>query len=217
MNCGLIALENLSELKNISMRTLIAIAEDNGLKLYSYKIPLKKLSLVPRPAIFHAEDHFIYVSSEQTIPDNLKYTGYILLTQKANYPKIGSVDLKRITGGSWGAIAYWTAATVATAMTANSVVQMIQGPMKIPTVSIPGALGARGLSPAVATALQKQRTELERLQQEELKRQEELAKIEAQVAVKQKTENLLSKYGLFLVAGGAVLVTVLAVRKRKKK
>ena len=217
MNCGLIALKNLSELKNISMRTLIDIAGDNGLRLYPYKVPLEKLSLVPRPAIFHTEDHFIYVPPEKTILDNLKYTGYVLLTQKADYPKIGSADLKRITGGSWGCIAYVTFYAVGTAMTVNSVVQAIQGPVKLDTISIPGVLGAKGLSPAVATALQRQQTELERLHQEELQKEEELKKIEAQTATKQKTENVLSKYGPFLVAGGAVLVTVLVVRKRKKK
>ena len=217
MNCGFIALKNLNELKNISMRTLIDIAQDNGLKLYPYKVLLEKLSSVPRPAIFHAEDHFIYIPPEQAVFDNLKYTGYILLTQKADYPKIRSVDLKRITGGTWNAIAYWTVATVGTALTANSVVQTIQGPMKISTTSIPGALGAKGLSPAVATALQRQQTELEALQQEALKKQDELEKVEAQVALKQKTENFLSKSGPFLVAGGAALVIVLAIKKKKKK
>lgn len=118
---------------------------------------------------------------------------------------------------SWGAIALWTAASVGTAMTANSIVQMIQGPVKLDIVSPPGVLGAKGLSPAVATALQRQRTELEALQQEALQKEEELKKLEAQTATKEKIQYSLSKYGPFLVAGGAVLVVLLAVKKRKKK
>ena len=118
----------------------------------------------------------------------------------------------------WAAGSFAVAATpyVGAAMTANSLISMFNQP-KSSQVSIPGVEAARGLSPEVATALQRQQTELERLHQEELKKQEELATIETQVATKQKTENFLSKYGLFLVAGGVVLVTILAVRKRRKK
>jgi hypothetical protein len=105
---------------------------------------------------------------------------------------------------------------VAAALTVNSLIQSFNQP-KGSEVSIPGLLGAKELSSTVATSLQRQQTELETLQQEGLKKQEELAAIEAQVALKQKTTNFLSKYGPFLVAGGIVLVTVLAVRKKKKK
>ena len=110
----------------------------------------------------------------------------------------------------------YTAIAGGTLMIANSLVQAFNRSESNP-VSIPGMVAARGLSPEVATALQRQRTELEILQQEALKKQEELKKVEIQAVTKQKTENLLSKYGLFLVAGGVVLVTVLAVRKKRKK
>ena len=128
----------------------------------------------------------------------------------------------------WAGSALWTVGTAAVAalptiataagslMAVNSLVSMFNQP-KAESVSIPGAEAARGLSPEVATALRRQQTELERLQQEELKRREELKSVETQVAIKQKTENFLSKYGLFLVAGGAVLITVLAIRKKRKK
>ena len=115
-----------------------------------------------------------------------------------------------------GQVAVTGTQVASAAMLTNSIVQMFNRPETNP-VSVEGAAAARGLSPEVATALQRQQTELEALHQEELKKQEELAKVETQIATKQKTENFLSKYGLFLVAGGAVLVTVLAVRKRKKK
>jgi len=210
MNCGFVALKKLSKLKNISMRTLIDLAQDNGLKLYPYKVPLEKISLVSRPAIFHAEDHFIYIPPEKTILDNLKYTGYILLTQKAHYPKIRSVDLKRITGGSWGAIAV----TVSTAMTVNSMMQMIQGPPKIDTVSTPGVAAARGLPPAVARELQRQQTELERLHQEELIYAEERKKLEEQTPT-QKIQVIINKYGWFVITGGVILGVVLLSRRKR--
>ena len=101
-------------------------------------------------------------------------------------------------------------------MTVDSIVKSFNRPEGNP-VSIPGVEAARGLSPAVATALQRQRTELEALQQEGLKRQEELKKVETQTAIKQKTQNILSKYGPFLAAGGVALLIVLVVRKRRKK
>lgn len=118
----------------------------------------------------------------------------------------------------WAAGSFAVAATpyVGAAITANSLIQSFTQP-KTESVSIPGVLGAKGLSSTVATALQRQRTELEALQQEGLKKQEDLAAIEAQTALKQKTEYFLSKYGTFLVAGGAVLLILLAVRKRKKR
>lgn len=117
--------------------------------------------------------------------------------------------------------AFWAGVTQVTTsasalMLTNSIVQSFSQP-KTESVSMPGVLASRGLSPAVATALRKAQTELEALQQEGLKKQEELATIETQTALKNKTANFLSKYGLFLVAGGTVLITVLAVRKRKKK
>ena len=119
------------------------------------------------------------------------------------------------TAATTGFLTY-TGIAAAGLLTANSLISMFNRP-ESNTVSIPGALAARGLSPAVATALQKQRTELETLQQEGLKKQEELENVEAQVAIKQKTEYSLSKYGPFLVAGGAVLLILLIARKRKKK
>ena len=115
----------------------------------------------------------------------------------------------------WAGVGQVTAGTGAL-MTANSLISMFNQP-KSSQVSIPGVEAARGLSPEVATALQRQQTQLEALQQEGLKEQEELKNIEAQTALKQKTQNILSKYGPFLVAGGAVLVIVLIAKKKRKK
>lgn len=118
---------------------------------------------------------------------------------------------------SWGAIATFTFYATSTAMMANSIMQMIQGPVKLDIISPPGALAAKGLSPAVATALQRQQAELEALRQEAFQKEEELKKLEAQTATKEKIKYSLSKYGPFLVAGGAVLVVLLVVKKKKKR
>lgn len=99
-NCGLSALKNMSDLKNMSVRTLVDMASDNGIKLYPYKVSVNKLSSIPLPAIVHSEDHFDYISSKEEFDDKLKYTGYILLTQKADYPKIKSSEFKKINGAT---------------------------------------------------------------------------------------------------------------------
>jgi len=130
-------------------------------------------------------------------------------------PAVAATATTAATAATTGFLTY-AAITGATLLTANSLISMFNRPQSS-QVSIPGVVAARGLSPEVATALQRQRTELETLQQEALKKQEELSAIEAEVATKQKTQYALSKYGPFLIAGGAALVIVLAVKKKKKK
>lgn len=124
VNCGLKALRNLSELKNTSIRTLIQMAEDNGLKLYSYKVAVDKLHSIPMPAILHSEDHFIYISTPDEIDSQLKYTGNILLTQKADYPEIKIAKQKKISGASFvsaGAFALYAGIVAAgTAIAGNT-------------------------------------------------------------------------------------------------
>lgn len=120
-NCGLTALRNLSELKNTSIKTLIQAGEDNGLKLYPYKVPVSKLSSIPMPAILHSENHFVYISSKDKIDPKLKYTGNVLLTKKVLYPKIKTAQLKKITGATFvssGAIIAYVGAAAAISSTA---------------------------------------------------------------------------------------------------
>lgn len=103
-NCGLIALRNISTLENISIRTMLYIAEDNGLKLYPYKVPLSKTKTVPLPAIFHAENHFVYVTDSSELK-GYKLTGNVLLTGKSDkYEKIPTKLLTSTTGCTWAAI-----------------------------------------------------------------------------------------------------------------
>jgi hypothetical protein len=109
-NCGLIALRNMSSLRDVSIRTLIALAEDNRLHLYAYKISLSEMPDV-LPAIIHTENHFVYAES---IDDFIKFkvTGNILTTQKLDYQEIPTEELRFITGATWAfAVAGSIAAT----------------------------------------------------------------------------------------------------------
>ena len=102
-NCGLVALSNISTLRDVSMRSLIFMAEDNGLKLYPYKVPLDKINEVELPAIFHAENHFVFINNYS----ELKYynlTGNVLLPKKCNYKKIPAQYLKSVVGATGAVI-----------------------------------------------------------------------------------------------------------------
>lgn len=77
-NCGLMALEKISTIKNISAFTLIHAARDNDLNLYFFKVnDLIDLPRVTRPAIFHQKDHFVVVKNGEPMPDG-EYTGYVI-------------------------------------------------------------------------------------------------------------------------------------------
>lgn len=99
-NCGLIALRKVDELKNISIRTLINLAEDNGVKLYSYKIPLDKFNSIPLPAIFHADNHFEYITNLEQLK-NFELSGFVLTTTETEYPKVSELFTASITGQTW--------------------------------------------------------------------------------------------------------------------
>ena len=111
--------------------------------------------------------------------------------------------------------AFWSGvATVgSTAMTANAIISSFNQPGGN-SVSIPGMAGITGLSPSISRELQRQQTELERLNQEELQRVEEQKKIDEQKALQQKNQNILVKYGPFVVVGGIVLSVVLLSRRK---
>jgi len=104
MNCGLSALNKVSDLKKVSMSTLIGMAKDNGQEVYGYKVPIKDLKSVPFPAIFHSENHFDYVSSAKELNPKIKYSGNVLLTQKSDYTAIKTSELKNISGETWAAV-----------------------------------------------------------------------------------------------------------------
>jgi len=100
------------------------------------------------------------------------------------------------------------------AMTANSIIQSFNRP-GTSSSSVEGMAAIQGLSPSIARELQRQQTELEKLNQEELQRVEEQKKIEEQKVLQQKNQNILVKYGPFIVVGGIVLSVVLLSRRKK--
>ncbi len=78
MNCGLSALEQIAELKNVSAFTLVHLGRDNGLNLFVFKVEnLADLPRVVRPAIFHQKDHFVHIKNGEAMPDG-EYTGYVI-------------------------------------------------------------------------------------------------------------------------------------------
>lgn len=112
-NCGLVALKNICQLEKVSVSTLIGIANDNGLTLYPYTVPVDKLNDIPLPAIVHSEDHFEYISKKEDFTD-VKYSGNVLLTEKANFETANESELKKITGSTWVAAAVAITTTVGT-------------------------------------------------------------------------------------------------------
>lgn len=100
-NCGLIALEGVTPIETISMRTLINAAEDNGLSLFPYSIRLADYSSIKYPAIVHSENHFSYVEGYADL-DLDAVTGYVLLSERSSYLEVA--DPKAITGASWVAV-----------------------------------------------------------------------------------------------------------------
>lgn len=98
-NCGLVALKNISSLRDISIRTLIDIAEDNGLKLYPYRVSKGDIDLIELPAILHSKNHFSYIVDKSEL-SKTDFTGEFLLTKEADYEPITGEDLKRITGAT---------------------------------------------------------------------------------------------------------------------
>lgn len=100
-NCGLIALRQLTDMKNVSMRSLISIAEDNGIKLYPYRQMPGVHSYIVLPAIYHANNHFIYVEKESDL-EGYDLTGNFLLTEESSFLlPIPKEELAFITGATW--------------------------------------------------------------------------------------------------------------------
>ena len=100
LNCGITALSGITSLKNISMYTIIQLAKDNGINFFFCRVDKKDFPLVIRPAIFHADEHFVLIEADKPIPD-FKYTGWVLTIKPFGIPLPFSVA-KQITGGKKG-------------------------------------------------------------------------------------------------------------------
>lgn len=100
-NCGLVSLNNITEIRDVSMRTLIFMSEDNGTPIYPYKVPLNKIDKILLPAILHSDNHFTYVKKRAEIRKINNLTGYILsIYPKQKYEKVLPDDLELIKGAT---------------------------------------------------------------------------------------------------------------------
>src|SRR3990167_6859147 len=85
LNCGLTALEKITKLETASMFTLIHLAKDNGINLYFCNVEPEELVKVARPAIFHQDNHFVFVKDGDPMPAG-DYDGYVLTPKPINEP-----------------------------------------------------------------------------------------------------------------------------------
>ena len=102
-NCGLIALNNLIDIQNISMHTLFVIARDNGVKLYPYIIDTDDIKYDVFPAIFHSENHFIYANEISDLT-GFDLTGTVLSVKDILLDTVPLYELQKIHGKSWLAV-----------------------------------------------------------------------------------------------------------------
>jgi hypothetical protein len=110
-NCGLVALRHMSDLRDISVRTMISIAEDNGISLTAYRFPLGELVEVRLPAIFHSDNHFVFVSDISQFNEH-SFDGIVLTD--GDYPTKYKMheELACIKGAAWVAVGVAAAGTI---------------------------------------------------------------------------------------------------------
>src|SRR3990167_1248390 len=100
LNCGLSALKGIVDLKNASMFTLLHLARDNGMNLYFCKVDVKDVPLVKRPAILHANNHFVLAEDNKPL-EEANYSGWVLTSKPIGVPLPYSLA-KQISGGKYG-------------------------------------------------------------------------------------------------------------------
>jgi hypothetical protein len=140
---------------------------------------------------------------------------------------VGSGLVKGITGlgaagSAAGAFSFWSnlgmnIGTTLPAVTGiTSLIQGFQQPSSGSLANFPQAINARDLNPQIVQYLQQQQQILQQLHQQELEKEEKMKEIEAQLQARQKFEYFVSKYGIWVVSGGAVLGVILLAKARKK-
>ena len=87
INCGITALESLTKLNKISVKTLNSFAKDNGLDLKSYKLEEDKIKTLDFPFIVYTPNHFQFVSKQEDLK-GLELTGLVLTEQYLDEPEI---------------------------------------------------------------------------------------------------------------------------------
>jgi len=104
-------------------------------------------------------------------------------------------------------------AVASSAMTADSVIRMIQKP-KVSYTEIPGVVGLREIEPEVAEAIEKSRAELEALHAQEIELAKKQEELEAAIARKEALKQGIIKLAPLVVLGGVGLAIYLLWRKR---
>lgn len=81
LNCGLQAISEILEIKTISIKSLLSIAEDNEINLYAYHV--NHLNDMKYPCIAYYEDHFKMIETEADIELD-KFIGIVISEFKTN-------------------------------------------------------------------------------------------------------------------------------------
>lgn len=80
------------------------MAKDNGMNIFLYQVDAKDLMRVPRPAILHAKDHFIYVKNGEALP-KYEFTGFFLSQNGYKSARLVShAEAKQIVGSKKGGV-----------------------------------------------------------------------------------------------------------------
>jgi len=138
--CGLEALNQVKEISQTSAFTLLQMAKENGTRLFVFKVSQDKLTLVQRPAIFHANspDHFVIIKDKEVMPE-LKYSGYVLAKKPMGTP-VSYAEAKKIVGsgivGAIGTIIFNAVGAVGTAIA--TVGSFVGGALGTAIGAIPG-------------------------------------------------------------------------------
>lgn len=113
-NCGLIALSDITEIKNITLKTLVLLAKDNGLNLNVFNVPINEITNDILPAILESEGHLSYIKNVAEL-DGLKLTGNVISTRSkiGSYKKIKQKNLTNSLLGSWVAVGVGAATAIA--------------------------------------------------------------------------------------------------------
>jgi len=80
INCGITALESLTKLNKISVKTLNSFAKDNGLDLKSYQLSKDKIKNLRFPFIVYTTNHFSVINNSKDLKE-LELTGIVLTEQ----------------------------------------------------------------------------------------------------------------------------------------
>lgn len=86
---------------DISVRTLVNLAEDNGLTLYPYVFLPKGNDVISFPFIAHRRNHFDFIDDEESFSKYRSSGCIVLLNEQDDRFQVPKCDLQLILGASW--------------------------------------------------------------------------------------------------------------------